>query len=119
MTKQKSPHTQTEQDTKPERTDLERDEQEYEADSRADQELYARMEGAEIGENRSPRKVRTRNMRRRTEPEVIAHEGLVSSRTPKRPSQGISSHSAEQESERQQKVVNARPDAQAGVNHSK
>jgi hypothetical protein len=119
MTKQKSPHTQTEQDTKPEQTDLEAGEEEYEADSQSDQEIYTRMEGAETGEDRTPRKVETRNVRHRTEPEVTAHEGSVDTRAPKRPVQGITSHSAEEESARQEKVVNDRPDAEAGLNRSK
>lgn len=117
MTKQKSPHTQTQQDTTPEQTDLEANEQPYEADSPAEEELYSRMEGAETGENRSSREIQTRSERHRTEPEVEAHEGSVSTRTPHAQSQGITSHSAKEESERQEKVVKDRPDAEAGVRH--
>jgi hypothetical protein len=116
MTEQKSPHTQTQQDTIPEQTDLEANEQPYEADSASDEELYTRMEGAETGGNRSPREIQTRSERHRTEPEVEAHEGSVSTRTPKGPIQGITSHSAAEESERQAKVVHKRADAVAGVN---
>lgn len=134
MTRQKSPHTQTEQNTKPEQTDLEADEQEYEADSASDQQLYSRMDGAETGGPRSPKKIKKDGPRHKTEPEEVAHEGSVSARTvsdrsvsdrsvsdrsSKRPVQGVTSHSAREESERQQKVVKARPDAQAGVNRSK
>ncbi len=118
MTIQKTPHTQTQPNTIPEQSDLEANEQPYEADSPADEELYTRMQGAETGMNRNPRDVQTRSERHRTEPEVQAHEGSVSTRTPKRPAQGITSHSAEEESERQKKVVNDRPDAEAGVKHS-
>lgn len=117
MTKQKSPHTQTQQNTIPEQTDLEAGEQPYEADSPEDEKIYTNMQGAETGTNRSPREVQTRSERHRTEPEVKAHEGSVSTRTPKGPAQGITSHSAEEESERQKKVVNNRPDAGAGVKH--
>ncbi|MBV8053202.1 MAG: hypothetical protein JOZ80_18585 [Acidobacteriaceae bacterium] len=119
MTKQKSPHTQTEQDTKPEQTDLEAGEEEYEADSAVDQQIYRQADGAETGEDRAPRKIETRNVRHRVEPEVTAHEGSTHTRSPRRPSQGITSHSANEESTRQEKVVNERPDAQAGVNRSK
>lgn len=120
MSIQKSPHTQTQQNTVPEQTDLEADEQEYEADSPAEQTLYEHMEGAETGAGRNPRDVEARSsIHNRTEPEVQAHEGAVSTRTPKRPVQGITSHSATEESERQEKVVNHRPDAQAGVNRSR
>lgn len=119
MTKQKSPHTQTQQDTIPEQTDLEAGEQPYEADSPSDEDLYRRMEGAETGENRSPREIQTRSERHRTEPEVEAHEGAISTRSPNHPGQGITSHSAAEESERQKKVVSERPDAEAGVKHSR
>lgn len=118
MTKQKSPHTQSQQDSIPEQSDLEADERPFEADSAADEQLYTRMEGAETGENRSPRQIQTRTERHRTEPEVEAHEGAVSTRTSKRPVQGITSHSAADESQRQEKVVNDRPDAKAGTKHS-
>lgn len=77
------------------------------------------MEGAEPGSDRSPKKAPSRGPRHNTEPETVAHEGPVSTRTPKRPTQGVTPHSAEEESARQQKVVNDRPDAQAGVKHSK
>jgi|SRR5579885_1299749 len=119
MTKQKSPHTQTEQNVKPEQTDLEADEQEYESDSPAEEQLYAHMEGAETAEDRAPRKLHPRNLHHNTEPEVTAHEGSTSTRTPRGPAQGITSHSADEESARQQKVVSERPDAEAGVNRSK
>lgn len=119
MTIQKTPHTQTQQDTKPEQSDLEAGEQEYEADSTSDQKLYEDMAGAETGMNRNSRDIETRHERHRTEPEAEAHEGELTTRISKRAVQGISSHSAEQEGERQRKVVNERPDAQAGVNHSR
>lgn len=119
MTNQKSPHTQTQQNTIPEQTDLEADEQPYEADSPSDEELYTRMEGAETGMNRSPREIQTRSERHQTEPEVEAHEGSVSTRTPKRAVQGITSRTATEESARQKKVVEERPDAEAGVEHSR
>lgn len=116
MTEQKTPHTQTQQNTKPEQSDLEADQ--AGSNTEEDEEIYARMEGAETGSDRSPRKLQTGGSARNTEPETSAHEGSVSTRTPKRPVQGITSHSAEEESERQEKVVNDRPDARAGVNRS-
>jgi hypothetical protein len=119
MTRQKTPHTQTQQNVTPEQTDLEAGEAANEADTPADQELYERMEGAESGEERTSRKVETRRERHRVEPARMTLEGSVTTRAPKRPSQGISSHSAEEESRGQQKVVNDRPDAQAGVNQAK
>jgi hypothetical protein len=119
MTRQKSPHTQTQQNTIPEQTDLEANEEPYEADSPSDEELYRRMEGAETGTNRSPREIQTRSERHRTEPEVEAHEGSLSTRTPESLTQGITSRTATEESERQKKVVEERPDAEAGVKRSR
>lgn len=115
---EKTPHTQTQQNTTPEQSDLDRDEQPYEADSPTDEALYEHAEGAETGTNRSPREVQTRNLRHRTEPEVEAHEGSVSTRVPKKLAPGITDRPAE-ESERQEKVVEDRPDAQAGLHRPK
>lgn len=115
MTEQKTPHTQTQQNTKPEQSDFEPDQ----TDPNTEDGIYAHMEGAETGSDRAPRKLQTDAPGHNTEPETSAHEGSVTTRTPKRPVQGITSHSAQEESERQEKVVNDRPDASAGVNRSK
>ncbi len=115
MTRQKTPHTQSQQNTKAEQTDFEADQ----SLSGPDDQTYDQMEGAETGTNRSFSKVEMSAKRHQTEPEASAHEGSVSTRTPKRPNQGITSHSSAEESARQEKVVNDRPDARAGVNRSK
>jgi hypothetical protein len=107
MTKQKSPHAQTQQNTKPQQSDFAGDQD----SSKSEDQIYARMEGAEAGSDRTPRKPQDGAPARNTEPESSAHEGSVSTRTPRRSVQGITSHSAEEESERQEKVVNDRPDA--------
>jgi hypothetical protein len=114
MTKQRTPHTQTQQNVEPEQSDL----QPQQEGSGPDQNSSENIEGAQTGENRSPRQTQARNTQHRTEPPAAAYEGTVSTRTPKKPGQGITSRSAEEESARQEKVVNDRPDAQAGVNHS-
>ena len=116
MTKQKSPHTQTEQNAVPEQTDLETAQSDLE--SEAEEKTYDNMEGAETGTDRSPRKVPRRAPHHNEEPENVAHEGSVTARTPKRPAQGITDR-PDEESARQKKVVNDRPDAQASLNHSK
>ena len=115
MTKQKSPHRQTQQNTKPEQSHFEADQ----AGAGSDSQIYAHMSGAETGSDRTPRKLQEDAPARNTEPESSADVGSVSTRTPRRPVQGITSHSAEEESERQEKVVNDRPDVRAGVNRSK
>lgn len=77
MTKQKTPHTQTQQNMKPEQTDSEPDQNAQNTDD----QNYAE--------------------------------------TPGGPVQGVTSHSAVEESERQERVVKDRPDARAGLNRSK
>lgn len=119
MAKQKTPHTNTQQNRKPEQSDLEADELEFEADSPEDQKLYQRAQGADTGMDRSPRKVETRSNRHQVEPEKEAHAGRISTRTPKGTSQGITARTASEESERQIELVKNRSDAQAGVNRSK
>jgi hypothetical protein len=116
MTKQKSPHTQSEQNTVPEQTDLETTQSDL--GNEAEEKAYEHMEGAESGTNRSPRRLPRSAQQHNTQPETVAHEGSIKTRTPKRLAQGITDRPSE-EAERQRKVVNERPDAQAGVNHSK
>jgi hypothetical protein len=116
MTKQKSPHTQSEQNTLPEQTDRENAQSDF--GKEAEERMYEHMEGAKTGANRSPRRMPDSAQQPNTQPETVAHEGSVTTRTPKRPVQGITER-PEEEAERQRKVVNERPDAQAGVNHSK
>jgi len=89
------------------------------ATSGGDEETYTTLKGVEIGGTRSPRRVQ---VQRRSHlhgiPEREAHEGAVFTRTPHSGNQGITSHSAQEESARQEKVVKDRPDALAGVNHN-
>jgi len=113
----KSPHTQTHQNTSAEQADLENNQDLPE--NHDQDEIYIHMEGAETGGNRSPRRVQSRGASHQVEPEIVAHEGHVSTRTPDGPAQGVTSHSSKEESARQKEVVRDRPDAQAGVNHSK
>jgi hypothetical protein len=117
MSRQKTPHTNSQQNTTPQQSDFEPGIQESE--SGADEENYSRNNGAETGSNRSPRKVQTRSGRHRTEPETTAHEGRLSSRTSATRKQGITSRSAEEESKRQSKVVKNRQDGRAGINSTK
>ena len=119
MTKQTTPHTQSQQNANPAQTDLEPGQQQQDAGRGPDAKIYQNMEGAETGGTRSPKKSSDLPVEHNTEPAEAAYEGSVTTRTPRKPAQGITAHSAEEESERQQKVVNDRPDAQAGVNHSK
>jgi hypothetical protein len=112
-------HVQTQQNVNPDQTDLYPGQNEARSGTEDDEPIYEQMDGAETGDNRTPKKTQTRSMRHNTEEQTVAYEGAIDTRTPRKPSQGITSHSSDDESERQQKVVNERPDAQAGVNHSK
>jgi hypothetical protein len=114
MTKQRTPHTQTQQDVEPEQSDLQPEQE----SSGLDRNSSENSKDAQTGENRNLGKMQVRSTQHRTEPQGAAYEGSVSTRTPKNPGQGITSRSAEEESARQEKVVNDRPDAQAGLNHS-
>jgi hypothetical protein len=114
MTKQRTPHTQAQQDVEAEPTNL----QPEHASSGPEQTSSENSEGHQTGENRNGRKTQARNTQQSTEPQPAAYEGSLSTRTPKNSGQGITSRSAEEESTRQEKVVDDRPDAQAGVNHS-
>src|SRR5581483_3148888 len=100
MTKQTTPHTQTQQNVTPEQTDFELDQDAMESATGANAEGYSNMEGAETGTNRTPRKIDTRSEQHNTENAPVAHEGDLSTRTPKRRVQRITSHSAEEESAR-------------------
>ena len=113
-----TPHTQTQQNRKPDQNDLEPDQLEQTAGTGADAKLYRNNQGAQTGANRAPEKFPETASKPNTEPAVAAYEGSVSTRTPGGPAQEISNHSAAEESARQRKVVNERPDANAGVNHA-
>jgi len=112
-------HTQSQPNVNPDQTDLNPDQNEARSGTEDDEPIYEHMEGADTGENRTPRKTDTRHVRRNTEEQDVAYGGSVDTRTPRKPAQGITSQSSEDESSRQQRVVNERPDAQPGVNHAK
>src|SRR5438105_13022201 len=83
MTKQKTPHTQTQQNVAPEQTDLEPNQEDF----IGGESIHSEMAGAETGEDRAFRKVQTRSNRKKVEPATAAYEGTVTTRTPKRPAQ--------------------------------
>jgi hypothetical protein len=119
MAIQKSPHPQSEENTNPARADLEPDELEQNAGTGPDAELYQNMDGAETAGTRTPKREPPRGQGTAVEPASAAYEGTLASRTPHGETQGITNRSLDEESERQQRVVEDRPDAQAGVNHAK
>lgn len=114
-----TPHTQTQQNRTPNQTDLEPDQLQQSAGIGPEAELYKREEGAQSGANRSAHVVPGAGGPPNSEQPAAAFEGSVTTRTPSGQKQGISSRSSDEEQPGQQKVVNERPDAQAGVNHSR
>jgi hypothetical protein len=114
MTHQTTPHTQSQQNMNPAQSDLEPGEPQQDT---VGDGLHA--EGAQTGSNRASENHTGTTGKHNIEPATAAHEGTLSSRTPAGQSQGITSHSSDEESSRQEKVVKDRPDAQAGVNHSR
>jgi hypothetical protein len=118
MAHQTTPHTESEQNRKPDQSDLEPDQLEQSAGRGQDSDLYRNHDGAQTGTNRGPQHAPGSRGNPNTQPAAAAYEGATSTRTPASEKQGITSHSSHEESSRQQKVVKDRSDAKAGVNHS-
>lgn len=119
MAVQKSPHTQSQQNTHFAQTDVSPDELEQTVGAENDAAAYENRDGAQTGGTRSskhsPRSAQPHNV----EPQAAAHEGSLTSRVSDDPSkQGISHNSSSKEAEGQRKVVGNRDDSQAGINHS-
>jgi len=115
MAVQKTPHTNTRQNTDPTAADLEANQIVGDAGHGEDAQLYSNMDGAQTGGTRAFNANDVRNHSHHTMDRAAAMTGSVSTRTPESDKQGITNRSASEESERQRKVVSQRPDAQAGV----
>jgi hypothetical protein len=116
MSKQKSPHTQSDENVRPEQMDFEPDQ----APGVVGDEIDRLREGAQSAEDRSFSKLQTRSSaRRKIEPATAAYTGSVQSRAPKGRRQGITSRASDEESARQKKVVRSRPDARAGLSRTR
>ncbi len=111
-----TPHTESQQNHRLDRTDLEADAVEQTAG--ADAAIYENRDGAQTGTNRAPERFPDLAPNPKTEPAAAAFEGDLKTRTPGGSAQGITSRSSEEESAGQQKVVKDRPDAQAGINQN-
>jgi hypothetical protein len=119
MAKQKSPHTQSEQNQSQTQMNLEPGELEQMLGTGEDARTYENSDGAQTGGTRSPRHAPKAGVKHNVEPATAAFEGETTSRTVKDPNkQGATNRSSAMENEGQKKVVKDRPDAQAGVNHS-
>jgi hypothetical protein len=116
MAKQKSPHTQTQQDTHFAQTDVSPDELEQ---NLGRGEEYENRDGAQTGGKRSPKTMPAAAHPHNTEDQAVAYEGSLASRTfDDDNKQGVTTNPSSKEAEGQRKVVGQREDSQAGVNHS-
>jgi hypothetical protein len=113
MAKETTPHTQTQQNADEVASELEplRDE----AGENDDAGVYANTAGAQTGGTRAFNANDGHSNRPDVQQESAAMTGRTNTRTPQSDHQGITNHSANEESARQEKVVRERPDAQAGV----
>ena len=117
MAIRKTPHTQTQQNVDIAQSDLDEDQAIEDLGLNADEErLYANRDGAQMGEDRAPLHTDQRQIERHSVQSSQAPMGKLGTRTPEGENQGITSHSASEESARQHKVTDNREDAQAGVN---
>jgi hypothetical protein len=113
-----TPHTQTQQNADPAQADLEPNQQAADSGQEEDALLYENMDDAQTGGTRAFNANETRSHRPHTEPRTAALNGGIDTRTPEGEHQGITNHSASEESARQRKVVSERPDALAGVDQT-
>lgn len=115
MAKQTTPHAETRQNMDPAAPDLDPNQLVQEAGQDQDGQLYQNRDGAQTGGTRAFNANDLRSHAHRVVAEDAALTGNVNTRTPESEQQGITNHSANEESARQRKIVSERPDAQAGV----
>lgn len=115
MAIQTTPHPESQQNADPTSSDLEQNQLAQDAGTGEDAELYKNMDGAQTGGTRAFNANASQGPKHNTEGFSAAQYGTVNSRTPESDNQGITNHSASEESARQKKVVSERPDSLAGV----
>ncbi len=118
MAMQTTPHTQTQQNEDPTQADLEPNQMAQDSGQDDDAALYENAEGAQTGGTRAFNANAIRSNLPKTQPRTAALNGGIDTRTPESENQGITNHSASEESARQRKVVSERPDALAGVDQT-
>lgn len=115
MATQTTPHTESQQNKSAAEADLEPNQLVQEVGQDDDARLYENRDGAQTGGTRAFNANATRDNLPNVLQEDAALTGTVNTRTPESDEQGITNHSASEESARQKKVVSERPDAQGGV----
>ena len=119
MAIQTTPHTQTQQNQDPTQSDLEIAAQTAQDSGQdGDEALYENADGAQTGGTRAFHANEIRSKLPNTQPRTAALDGGIDTRTPESEDQGITNHSASEESARQRKVVSERPDSLAGVDQT-
>ena len=123
MSKQTTPHTESQQDRSPAQSDAIESTGQGETQSAlgtnvGKDDIPSATIGAQTGTNRGPQFIPHTSGHHGAEPQNAAYEGTVSTRTLQGSGQGITTHPSAEESGRQEKVVKDRADAQAGVNHA-
>lgn len=119
MAKDRTPHTQSQQNTNFARSDVNRDELEQNVGRDEDAASSENRDGAQAGGTRSPKHTPGSARPHNTEDQTVSYEGSLASRTfDDDQKQGVTTNASSKEAEGQRKVVDERPDAQAGVNHS-
>src|ERR1700712_1786262 len=113
MAIQTTPHTQSRQNGSSAEDDLEPNQLAQDVGQGDDAELYANSDGAQAGGTRAFNANAGRSTLPNVQQESAAMTGHTGTRTPHGEGQGITSRSVNVESDRQEKVVSERPDAQA------
>ena len=115
---QTTPHTESQGNQNRAQGDLEPNLEPGDLARGEDAALHENAEGAQTGSNRSFAHNESQGPKHSAQPETEAHTGHLTSRISDSESQGITNHSAREESVGQKKVVSERPDSQAGLNKS-
>jgi hypothetical protein len=118
MARQTTPHTQTQQNENPAQSDLEPNQMAQDSGQDEDAALYENSNGAQTGGTRAFNANATRSSLPNVESRTAAMNGGTDTRTPESEHQGITNHSASEESARQKKVVSERSDSLAGVDQT-
>ncbi len=112
---QTTPHTESQGSRDAAESDLEPNLARADVGRGDDADSFENRDGAQTGSNRSFARTGSQGPQHNTEPFTAAEDNPHATRTPHSDNQGVTNHSADIESEGQQKVVSQRPDSQAGV----
>ncbi len=118
MAIQSTPHTESQQNKSAVADELDPNQDVQDAGVGEDAGTYENMDGAQTGGTRAFNANQSQGPKHNTEQFSAAQTGTTSTRTPQSENQGITNHSASEESARQEKVVKDRPDSLAGVNQT-